>query len=70
MNSFGLAIKPKVQGGKGVGSALIRLSKALRALSKPIIGRVEKNMLLLDCRCIDDALALAKDISSLEIHEP
>jgi L-seryl-tRNA(Ser) seleniumtransferase len=68
MDSFGLAIKPMVEGNKGVGSALIRLSKSLRSLSKPIIGRVEKNMLLLDCRCIDDALSLAQEIACLEIH--
>ena len=68
MDSFGLAIKPMVDGNKGVGSALIRLSKSLRSLSKPIIGRVEKNMLLLDCRCIDDALSLAQEIACLEIH--
>ena len=68
MDSFGLAIKPRIKGGKGVGTALMALSKALRSLPKPIVGRVEKNRLLLDCRCIDDALALAQEIASLEIH--
>jgi L-seryl-tRNA(Ser) seleniumtransferase len=68
MDSYGLAISPKVDGSKGVGSALIRLSKALRAMSTPIVGRVEKNNLLLDCRCIDDAQALIKDIATLELN--
>lgn len=65
--SYGLVIKPIVSGNKGIGTALLRLSSVLRALPIPIIGRVERDKLHLDCRCIDDYLRLARQIADLKL---
>jgi len=46
--SAGLAVRP--QGKKG--GALNRIEKALRALPRPVIGRIEDGALLLDLRCL------------------
>jgi L-seryl-tRNA(Ser) seleniumtransferase len=47
--SAGLAIRPRDGGG-----ALQRLAASLRALSRPVIGRIEDGRLLLDLRCLSD----------------
>ena len=65
--SFGLAITPNVDGSKGVGSALLRLSAALRTLPTPIIGRIERNQLFLDCRCIDSPELVCVQMTKLEL---
>ena len=49
--SWGLALQP-VQ-PKGAGSALARLEAALRALPRPVIGRIEAGALWLDLRCLE-----------------
>jgi len=46
--SAGLAVRPQ---GKKSG-ALNRIEKALRALPRPVIGRIEDGALLLDLRCL------------------
>ena len=51
--SAGLAVAPV--GGKGRGSALDALARALRGLPRPVIGRVAEDRLLLDLRTVDDA---------------
>ena len=66
--SYGLAITPNIVGTKGVGSALLKLSTALRALPIPIIGRVERNKIMLDCRCIDDYQLISTQIAFLELN--
>ena len=66
--SYGLAITPNIVGTKGVGSALFKLSTALRALPIPIIGRVERNKIMLDCRCIDDYQLISTQIAFLELN--
>ena len=48
--SAGFAIRP--QGKKG--GVLNRIEAALRALPKPVIGRIEDGALLLDLRCLDN----------------
>jgi L-seryl-tRNA(Ser) seleniumtransferase len=48
--SAGFAIRPQ---GKRSG-ALNRIEAALRALAKPVIGRIEDGALLLDLRCLDN----------------
>lgn len=53
--SFAVAAAPLA--AKGRGSALKRLSAAFRALPVPVIGRVQDDALLLDCRCLEDAAA-------------
>jgi len=48
--SAGFAIRP--QGRRG--GVLNRIEAALRALPKPVIGRIEDGALLLDLRCLDE----------------
>jgi L-seryl-tRNA(Ser) seleniumtransferase len=52
--SAGLAIAPVLSGKRGAGTALETLATALRELPVPIIGRIDNDRLLLDCRCLDD----------------
>jgi L-seryl-tRNA(Ser) seleniumtransferase len=52
--SAGLAIAPVLSGKRGAGTALETLATALRGLPVPIIGRIDDDRLLLDCRCLDD----------------
>jgi len=56
--SAGLAITPVLPGRRGAGSALDRLASALRGLPAPVIGRIDEDRLLLDCRCVDDVAPL------------
>jgi L-seryl-tRNA(Ser) seleniumtransferase len=51
--SAGLAIAPVEK--KGSGRALDELATALRALPRPVIGRVADDRLLLDLRCLEDS---------------
>jgi len=56
--SAAVAIKPRAT--KGRGSALQRLSDGFRALPVPVIGRIQDDAYLLDCRCLVDE----KDVES------
>jgi L-seryl-tRNA(Ser) seleniumtransferase len=49
--SAGLAVRPVARAGD---DALGRLAEALRALPRPVIGRVNEGALLLDLRCLED----------------
>lgn len=49
--SYGLAVRPI----KGTGGSLDRLAAALRALPRPVIGRVADRALWLDLRCLEEA---------------
>ncbi|HSG88874.1 MAG TPA: L-seryl-tRNA(Sec) selenium transferase [Pseudomonadales bacterium] len=62
--SAGLAITPLQTSGQG--RALERLQTALRGTSIPVIGRVQENRLLLDCRCLPDAELLAAQFRELQ----
>jgi L-seryl-tRNA(Ser) seleniumtransferase len=53
--SAGLAIAPAGMAKKGLGTALERLSTALRALPLPVIGRIAEDQLWLDLRCLEPA---------------
>jgi len=64
--SAGVAIAPVLEGKRGVGTALERVSRALRALPMPVIGRIEDDRLLLDCRCLDDAAPLIAQLPALQ----
>lgn len=64
--SAGLAIAPALQSKRGIGTALEALSSALRGLPLPMIGRVEEDRLLLDCRCIDDIAPILTQLPHLQ----
>jgi len=51
--SAGLALRPVV--GSDVGERLSALAARLRALRKPVIGRIQDGALLLDLRCLEEA---------------
>lgn len=63
--SAGLAIAPKTDGKKGVGSALDALAGALRRLDRPVIGRVAANRLVLDLRCLESPGELTNQLGAL-----
>ena len=65
--SAGLALAPAQTAKRGVGTALDALSRALRELPVPIIGRVDDDRLLLDCRCIDDLGAVLAQLPHLRV---
>jgi L-seryl-tRNA(Ser) seleniumtransferase len=64
--SAGLALAP-VAMKKGVGSALDRLSQALRGLPLPVIARIADDRLLLDLRCLEDSREFIAQLPQL--HE-
>jgi L-seryl-tRNA(Ser) seleniumtransferase len=61
--SAGLAIAPAQK--KGAGRALDELATALRALPRPVIGRVADDRLLLDLRCLEDGTLLTTQLPAL-----
>ena len=58
--SAGLAISHQ----SGSGQALETLAAAFRALPVPVIGRIERQALMLDLRCLEDEAGLAADLAS------
>ena len=64
--SAGLAIAPVLAGKRGAGTALEALSDALRRLPVPIIGRIDDDRLLLDCRCLDDVAPVLAQLPHLK----
>ena len=62
--SAGLALRPADPASGG--SAVMRLSAALRALPVPVIGRIAEAALVLDLRCLDDTGALVSALAALE----
>ena len=61
--SAGLAVAPV--GRKGAGRALDALAAALRALPRPVIGRIADDRLLLDLRCLEDEAPLLAQLDDL-----
>jgi L-seryl-tRNA(Ser) seleniumtransferase len=57
--SAGLAIRAS-------GSALDRLAAALRALPRPVIGRIEDGAVVLDLRCLVDEAGFVATLAALE----
>ena len=54
-----------VEDGHSAGTALLRLEAALRALPLPVIGRVARDRLLLDLRCLEDAAPFCAQLPAL-----
>ena len=66
--SHGLAIRAaKVQGKRSRG--LDKLEAALRALPRPVIGRIAEQTLWLDLRCLDEADEAAFVEQCIELRE-
>jgi L-seryl-tRNA(Ser) seleniumtransferase len=64
--SAGLAIRPTDR--KAGGRALAQLAAVLRALPIPVIGRIEKQALVLDLRCLEDEAAFIDNLKSFNIQ--
>jgi L-seryl-tRNA(Ser) seleniumtransferase len=63
LRSAGLAIAPVQK--RGAGRALESLERSLRALDRPVIGRIAEQQLLLDCRCLEDETELGSQLPAL-----
>ena len=61
--SAGLAIRSCAGGNR-----LDRLTKALRRLSSPVIGRIEDGKLILDLRCLGDEASFLSVLSTLDVR--
>jgi len=64
--SAGLAITVGGQ-RKGAGSRLARIEARLRALPIPVIGRIERDALLLDCRCVVDEAGFVEQLADVRL---
>jgi len=62
--SFGVKIRPSVA-RRERSSALKSLATALRKLPLPVIGRIDDDALLLDCRCLVDESPLLDQLGAL-----
>jgi L-seryl-tRNA(Ser) seleniumtransferase len=60
----GIAISPLRARGKG--RALTALAAALRRLPIPVIGRISKDSLVLDLRCLDDETSFVENLVHLD----
>jgi L-seryl-tRNA(Ser) seleniumtransferase len=66
--SAGLAIRPVAS--RGAGGALTNLAASFRALPIPVIGRIEKDALVLDLRCLEDEAQFISDVAQLTRAKP
>lgn len=64
--SIGISVEPKDR--KSTGRNLEQLLTAFRALPIPVIGRIDKGMLLLDLRCLDDEAEFVSQLDRLEVQ--
>jgi L-seryl-tRNA(Ser) seleniumtransferase len=66
LSSYGLVVRPR----RGRGRTLSRLDAALRALPRPVIGRLAEKALWLDLRCLEvgDEALFAAQWSQLPAH--
>jgi L-seryl-tRNA(Ser) seleniumtransferase len=62
------ALRIRWAAGKGIGTGLAKMSRALRALPVPVVGRVHEDALWLDMRCLDDPADEALLADQLERH--
>jgi len=61
--SAGIAIRARDK--KHEGSAAERLSRALRRLDVPVVGRIRDNAMILDLRCLDDEALFLVQLAAL-----
>ncbi len=61
--SAGLALRPLAQRG----GPLTMLAAALRRLPVPVIGRIEKQALILDLRCLEDETGFVANVAGLDL---
>jgi len=64
------AVAVTSRAARGHGSALRRLAATFRALPVPVIGRVQDDAFLLDCRCLADAEDVERFVAQLDRLEP
>jgi len=60
------ALRIRWAAARGVGTGLAKISKALRELPVPVVGRVQEDALWLDLRCLDDAADEALFVDQLQ----
>jgi len=60
--SAGLHIRPKPGGPK-----IEKLAAALRALDRPIVGRIEDDGVVLDLRCLSDETGFLSALSGVDL---
>lgn len=65
--SVGIGLRPLPSAG-APDQVLARLAGALRELPVPVIGRVHKGDLLLDCRCLEDVDGFAGQLRQLDLE--
>ena len=65
--SAGLAIRSISP--RASGRVLNALAAALRALPVPVIGRIEKQALVLDLRCLEDERAFLASLAKIKIPD-
>ncbi len=65
IESAALVARPVAARGKG--RALARLAAALRALPRPVVGRVADDALWLDLRCLEDKAGFAAQLKALTL---
>jgi L-seryl-tRNA(Ser) seleniumtransferase len=66
--SAGIALR--VVETRGKGRALMALAAALRALDRPVIGRIENDAFVLDLRCLEDEDTFVRNLATLRTEEP
>jgi L-seryl-tRNA(Ser) seleniumtransferase len=64
--SAGLAIRPTAS--RGAGRALTALAASFRALPIPVVGRIEKDALVFDLRCLEDEAQFINNLAQLQVH--
>jgi L-seryl-tRNA(Ser) seleniumtransferase len=64
--SVGIGLRPLPSAG-APDQVLARLAGALRELPVPVIGRVHRGDLLLDCRCLEDVDGFAGQLRQLDL---